>query len=129
MVIWNILWSFGTFYGHLVHFMVIWYIFYRFGMLYREKSGRPDSFFCLPGKFIRQRGLLLRAVFRSLPFQQRPGTNPTKLYKLAAAVSFVPKHRHKSSLEPILQLLNLQLCCGGLPRSFFQNSLGYLWRC
>jgi hypothetical protein len=35
MVIWYILWLFGTFYGYLVHFS-------RFGMLYQEKSGNPD---------------------------------------------------------------------------------------
>jgi hypothetical protein len=34
-----ILWPFGSFYGHLVYFMVIWYIFHRFGVLYKEKSG------------------------------------------------------------------------------------------
>jgi hypothetical protein len=28
--IWNILWRFGIFYDHLVHFVFIWYIFYRF---------------------------------------------------------------------------------------------------
>jgi hypothetical protein len=53
-VIWNILWSFGIFYGHLEYFMVIWYmlwpfgnvvviwyIFPRFGKLCQEKSGNP----------------------------------------------------------------------------------------
>jgi hypothetical protein len=34
VVIWYILWSFGIFCGHLVHFS-------RFGMFYREKSGNP----------------------------------------------------------------------------------------
>jgi hypothetical protein len=32
--IWDILWPFGTFCGHLVYFS-------RFGMLYQEKSGNP----------------------------------------------------------------------------------------
>jgi hypothetical protein len=41
MAIWNILQTFGIFYGHMVHFRVIWYIFPRFGMLCREKSGSP----------------------------------------------------------------------------------------
>jgi hypothetical protein len=27
MDIWNILWRFGVFYNHLVHFVFIWYIF------------------------------------------------------------------------------------------------------
>jgi hypothetical protein len=27
MAIWNILWRFGIFYDHLVHFVLIWYIF------------------------------------------------------------------------------------------------------
>jgi hypothetical protein len=49
---WNILWTFGIYYGHLEYIMDIWYIlwkygifcgnlvhFPRFGMLYREKSG------------------------------------------------------------------------------------------
>jgi hypothetical protein len=27
MAIWNILWRFGIFYDHLVHFVFIWYIF------------------------------------------------------------------------------------------------------
>jgi hypothetical protein len=42
MAIWYILWSFGTFCGHLVHFVVTWYIFSHFGILYQEKSGNPD---------------------------------------------------------------------------------------
>jgi hypothetical protein len=54
MVIWNILWQFGIFYGHLEHFnaiwnilwpfgnvVVIWYIFPRFGVLSDDKSGNP----------------------------------------------------------------------------------------
>jgi hypothetical protein len=31
VVIWYILWQFGTFCGHLVHFVVIWYILWSFG--------------------------------------------------------------------------------------------------
>jgi hypothetical protein len=31
MVIWNILRSFGIFYGHLEYFTVIWYILWTFG--------------------------------------------------------------------------------------------------
>jgi hypothetical protein len=34
MVIWNILWSFGIFYGHLEYFMVIWNILWSFGIFY-----------------------------------------------------------------------------------------------
>jgi hypothetical protein len=32
MAIWNILWRFGIFYDHLVHFVFIWYIFSGFGI-------------------------------------------------------------------------------------------------
>jgi hypothetical protein len=39
--IWSIWRLFGTFYGHLVHYMVIRYIFPRFGMLCQDKSGNP----------------------------------------------------------------------------------------
>jgi hypothetical protein len=50
VVIWYILWSFGTFGGHLVHFVVIWYIFPPFGTLYWEKSGNlafvPQGYVC-----------------------------------------------------------------------------------
>jgi hypothetical protein len=28
MAIWNILWRFGIFYEHLVHYVLIWYIMY-----------------------------------------------------------------------------------------------------
>jgi hypothetical protein len=38
VVIWYILWTFGTFCGHLVLFVVIWY---NLGMSHREKSGSP----------------------------------------------------------------------------------------
>jgi hypothetical protein len=41
MAIWNILWRFGIFYNHLVHFVFIWYIFSGFGIMYQEKSGNP----------------------------------------------------------------------------------------
>jgi hypothetical protein len=34
MTIWCILWSFGAFYGYLVHFMVIWCILWLFGAFY-----------------------------------------------------------------------------------------------
>jgi hypothetical protein len=56
VAIWYILWQFGIFCGHLVHFVAIWYIlwpfgifcghlvcFSRFGMFYQEKSGNPGS--------------------------------------------------------------------------------------
>jgi hypothetical protein len=44
MVIWNILWSFAIFYGHLVLlYVVIWYIFPRFGILCQEKIWQPCS--------------------------------------------------------------------------------------
>jgi hypothetical protein len=36
-----ILFKFGTFYGHLMYFVVSWYIFLHFGMWYQEKSGNP----------------------------------------------------------------------------------------
>jgi hypothetical protein len=53
MAIWNILWPFGIFYGHLEYFMEIWNIFYLlgyfmiiwygFGIMYQEKSGKPGG--------------------------------------------------------------------------------------
>jgi hypothetical protein len=65
MVIWNILQSFGVFYGHVVYFMaiwyilwpfgnavVIWYIFPRFGMLCQEKSGNPSGKKCTSSNFL-----------------------------------------------------------------------------
>jgi hypothetical protein len=42
MAIWNVLWTFGIFYDHLVHFVFIWYIFSGFGIMHQEKSGNPD---------------------------------------------------------------------------------------
>jgi hypothetical protein len=49
MAIWNILWTFGIFYGHLGHFMTLRYILYKFGtfysgfgIMYQEKSGNSD---------------------------------------------------------------------------------------
>jgi hypothetical protein len=41
IAIWNILRTFGKFYGHLVHYMFIWYIFAGFGIKDHEKSGNP----------------------------------------------------------------------------------------
>jgi hypothetical protein len=41
--IWNILRTFGIFYGHLIHFVLIWYIFPHFGTMYQEKSGNPGE--------------------------------------------------------------------------------------
>jgi hypothetical protein len=42
MVIWNILRSFGIFYGNLVMLWLhIWHIFPCFGILCQEKSGNP----------------------------------------------------------------------------------------
>jgi hypothetical protein len=42
MTIWNILQSLGTFYGHLVIYVVtIWYILPRFGILCLENFGNP----------------------------------------------------------------------------------------
>jgi hypothetical protein len=38
VVLWYILWYFGTFCGTLVHFVVVWYIFTRFGILHRCKN-------------------------------------------------------------------------------------------
>jgi hypothetical protein len=49
MAIWNILWTFGIFYGHLGYFMTIWYILSSFGNFFRfwynilRKSGNPAS--------------------------------------------------------------------------------------
>jgi hypothetical protein len=34
LAIWYILWSFGTFHDHLVHFVVIWYMLWPFGVFY-----------------------------------------------------------------------------------------------
>jgi hypothetical protein len=36
MATWNILWRFGIFYDHLVHFS-------SFGFMYQEKSGNPEQ--------------------------------------------------------------------------------------
>jgi hypothetical protein len=36
MPIWNILWPFGIFYGHLEYFMAIWNILWPFGIFYRH---------------------------------------------------------------------------------------------
>jgi hypothetical protein len=44
MVIWNILWPFGKFYGHFGNLVAIWHIFSRFGILNKETSGNPASF-------------------------------------------------------------------------------------
>jgi hypothetical protein len=44
MDIWNILWPFGIFYGHLGYFMTIWYIFAGFDIMDQEKSGNPACF-------------------------------------------------------------------------------------
>jgi hypothetical protein len=41
MAIWNVLWTFGIFYEHLVHFLFIWYIFSSVGIMSKEKSGNP----------------------------------------------------------------------------------------
>jgi hypothetical protein len=41
VAVYNILWTFGKFYDHLVHFVLIWYIFSCFGITYQEKSGNP----------------------------------------------------------------------------------------
>jgi hypothetical protein len=41
MVIWSILWSNGIFFGHLVHFMAKWYILWPFG----EFNGHLGSIF------------------------------------------------------------------------------------
>jgi hypothetical protein len=46
---WYILWPFGIYHGHLVHFwlfvnlMAICHLFPRFGTLCQEKSGNPGS--------------------------------------------------------------------------------------
>jgi hypothetical protein len=41
LAIWDILWRFGKFYDHLVHFVFIWYIYSGFCIMYQEKSGNP----------------------------------------------------------------------------------------
>jgi hypothetical protein len=42
LAIWNILQPLGTFFGHLViYILAIWYILPRFGILCQEKSGNP----------------------------------------------------------------------------------------
>jgi hypothetical protein len=52
MAVCNILWTFGKFYEHLVHFVLIWYIFSSFGITYQEKSANPvtDQTHCPRGK-------------------------------------------------------------------------------
>jgi hypothetical protein len=47
---WNILRTFGLFYGHFIYCSDIWYLYFvakcyifpRLGILYQEKSGNPD---------------------------------------------------------------------------------------
>jgi hypothetical protein len=41
MAVCNLLWTFGKFYDHMVHFVLIWYIFSGSGITYQEKSGNP----------------------------------------------------------------------------------------
>jgi hypothetical protein len=41
MAFWNIFWTFGKFYDHLVHFLLILVHFSGFGITYQEKSGNP----------------------------------------------------------------------------------------
>jgi hypothetical protein len=41
MAIWNILWRFGIYYDHLLHFVLILVHFSGFGIMYQEKSGNP----------------------------------------------------------------------------------------
>jgi hypothetical protein len=43
MAIWNLLQTFGIFYGHFGELAVIWYISPCFGILYLKKSGNPAS--------------------------------------------------------------------------------------
>jgi hypothetical protein len=43
MAIWNILWSLGIFYDHLVHFVFIWYIFSGIGTMYQENLATLDQ--------------------------------------------------------------------------------------
>jgi hypothetical protein len=52
LVVWNILRSFGVFYGHLENVVVIWYIFPHFGILCQEKSGNP----VLNGRSVKKMG-------------------------------------------------------------------------
>jgi hypothetical protein len=70
----NILWKFGTFYGHLEYFS-------RFGMLYQENSGNPDlKHFCglskdpnllaktfTPRRLLDSRGRLFKTRFLQRP--------------------------------------------------------------
>jgi hypothetical protein len=46
MAIGNILWTFGIFYDHLVHFVILWYFLSGFGIMRQEKSGNPDETHC-----------------------------------------------------------------------------------
>jgi hypothetical protein len=41
LAIWNILWSFGMFWDHLVQFVFMLYIFSGVGIMHQEKSGYP----------------------------------------------------------------------------------------
>jgi hypothetical protein len=43
--IWNILWTFGIFYDHSVHFVLIWYIFFQFWYHAPRKIWQPWSEF------------------------------------------------------------------------------------
>jgi hypothetical protein len=52
LAIWNILQTFGIFYGHLVHFVFIWYILSGFGIMCQEKSGNPETHFRVPCKYV-----------------------------------------------------------------------------
>jgi hypothetical protein len=41
--VWYILLSFGTFYGHWIHFVVKWYIFARFGIFCKTNLAAPHG--------------------------------------------------------------------------------------
>jgi hypothetical protein len=72
-VIQNILWIFGIFYDHLVHFVFVWFIFSSFGIMYPEKSGNPGCDF---NNFLqRELGSMLWSPFSAKKLQFFSKTN------------------------------------------------------
>jgi hypothetical protein len=69
MTIWNILWRFGIFYDHLVHFIFIWYIFQVLVTCTKKNLAtllsKADKIgiFCLLPMFLCSNGLLLKMKF------------------------------------------------------------------
>jgi hypothetical protein len=75
MVIWNILWRFGIFYDHLVHFVFIW----RFGIFYDHLVHFVFIWYIFPGLVSRTKKnlatLLVARRSRSVP-ESWPETRP-----------------------------------------------------